>query len=112
MNDPDQRQNTIRLYNTLKILDLQISDNPSNQEILLALDALSQAYTQLNALLNSLEITINNSLEGSVLSSTMLDGYRSLVDGLQASLTANRKAFNSFQSSARDAFTSLDDELI
>jgi len=73
VNDPEQRQTTIRLYNTLKTLNLEINENPSNQEILLALNILSQAYTQLNTLLNSLEITINNSLEGSVLTSAMLD---------------------------------------
>ncbi len=112
VQDPTQKQRTISLYNILIKTDLTVVNNPSDNEILASLQKFGQTYNDLSSLLNSLEITLNNSLVGATLPQTTLDGYQALVDWLQASLTANKKAFSSFQSTARDAFASLEDGII
>lgn len=112
VRDTKQKEASQMLYNKLKDATPTILDNPSNEQMLDALAAFSQTYSQLNTLLNSLEVTITNSLPGTVLPQAVIDGYQAIVDGQQASLVANRKVFNAFQTSARNALTSLDDKVI
>ncbi len=80
VQDPTQKQRTISLYNILIKTDLTVVNNPSDNEILASLQKFGQTYNDLSSLLNSLEITLNNSLVGATLPQTTLDGYQALVD--------------------------------
>ena len=110
--DAKQREATFALYDKLKDTPPEVMDNPSNDQMLDALSVFSDTYNKLNTLLNSLETTVTNSLAGAVLPQTVINGYQASIDGMQASLIGNRKAFTAFQTNARDALASMDGDTI
>lgn len=109
-----QKTETLTLYDKL-VIDPFVnlySTWSAIENILPSLMDLSDMYSKLTIFLNNLQITITNSVEWTVLPQTTIDAYLSLVDGFQNWLSANKRSLTSFQSTARDAFASLEDGII